>query len=149
MQPTEPTSPLSAAASDVDELDSETESAPPLNNGKVPTSRQAAMRESARKKASAAAKKSKAKANNKLQPTPPPEQPPPPPVKDEAYYDQQLETLKESEEVNDREFRRHQNVIRVRPLGMDRFFVKYWVSRISVCQLYAVHSYILFSTSMA
>lgn len=134
--PAEPTSPLSPTSppppSDVDELDSDSEPTP--SKKRKSTARQSGARETsavAAQKGKKAAKPgtingSKRSSRSKGAAPPPPE-PPKPVVKDEAYYDQALEALRAVEEVNDREFRRHQNVVRIRPLGMDRFFVKYWV----------------------
>lgn len=52
-------------------------------------------------------------------------------VKDDKYFEEALAAIDEVEEGVEREFRRHQNVIRIRPLGRDRFFCSYWVRRLT------------------
>lgn len=94
----------SPAASDVDELESDGDSAP-------------------QPKGKAAGKKKKGKGGNVTSP-----EPAKPEVKDEAWHDAKLKELVEEEAMLDLEFRRHQSVVRVRPLGKDRFFCQYWVS---------------------
>lgn len=113
--------------SDVDELESVGDSAEgDASNASATPSRQASLREKALRKkveetAKAAAtpppgKKGKAKQS---------------PVKEDAAsrkqrIDDGLVSCDQQDDLLDRDFRRHKEVMRIRPIGKDRFFNQYW-----------------------
>ena len=88
-------------------------------------SRQAALREKALQRqaeASAKAKTSKSRTKTiKKQ-----ESEAQNPIPDHKRIEDGLLSVQQRDEVTEREFRRHQQVMRVRPLGKDRFFNRYW-----------------------
>ena len=119
--------------SDVDELASTNgsiaDSVAETSFSSAAGSRQAVLREkSLQKKAEAAAKAksslaSKSDSKKKAQER---KGTPQAAVPDKQRIEEGLVSVQARDEQTEREFRRHQQVLRVRPLGKDRFFNRYW-----------------------
>jgi bromodomain adjacent to zinc finger domain protein 1A len=121
------TSVLREDGSEVDELASDndtsmTSAAPDASGSAKSGSRQAALRDKALQKQTQAAIKVKDAAKSKNVKNTPIKTD----IPDRQRIQEGLEAVEGRDRLVDREFRRHRDVLRIRPLGKDRFFNRYW-----------------------